>query len=83
MRPRVWVDDVHGDDLFGKAVVVLGGAIMQLADRHYTMAGRARPVMPAFHRSVVGIGVVPKADLMHVTAVAKIARAGMHTGEFV
>ena len=62
------LDDVHRHDLLGEAVVVArASAKMQLADRHDAMTRPAQRVMPARYRAVVGVAVVPEADLVHIT----------------
>src|SRR6266581_3075878 len=60
------LDDVHGYLLFGKAVVFVWPAEMQLSDRDYAVAVLTQQVMPGGHRAVVGVGVVPEADLVNV-----------------
>ena len=62
------VDDVHSDLLVGEAVVVVLAAEVELADRNHMVTAIAQQVMPARHAAVVGHGVVPGADLVHVLA---------------
>ena len=62
------VEDVHADLLVGEAVVVVLAAEVQLADRDDLVAALPQQMMPARDRAVVGDGVVPGADLMHVLA---------------
>src|SRR5262249_44460261 len=62
------LDHVHRHDRFGEAAVVLVGAEVELADRDHAMPGVAQAVMPARDRAVVGVGVVPEADLVDVVA---------------
>ena len=63
------LDDVHRDDLFGEAMVLaLSGGNAACRSRP-TLCPRARQqVVPARDRAVVGIGVVPVADLVDVPA---------------
>lgn len=58
--------DMHRDDLFGEAVIILAGAEMQLADRRHRRAAVAHPVMPGRIAPVIGERVVPIAGLMRV-----------------
>src|SRR5581483_7941143 len=60
--------DVHGDALVGEAEVVLGAAVVQLADRGDVVALRREPVAPAGDAAVVGGTVVPVADVVDVAA---------------
>ena len=62
------LDDVHGDPLHVEAVVVAGGAEMELADGLHSMAALPEMVVPGWCRALVGIGVVPVADLVGVLA---------------
>ncbi len=72
------LDDVHRDDLFGKAVVVLRmAAEVKLADRNHAMAAITQAMMPARNRAVVGVSIVPEAYLVHVFAGRK-RRARRH-----
>ena len=59
------VDHVDGNDLLGKAVVVLPRTKMKLADGDRRPALFLQPVSPAGNRSVVGLGARPGAELMH------------------
>src|SRR6266849_1940646 len=49
-------------------MVFVGPAEMQLADRYHAVAALAQQVMPGGHRAVVGVGIVPEADLVDVLA---------------
>ena len=60
------VEDVHRHDLLVEAVVVLGGAKMQLADRGGLVAGIAHAVHPAGDPAVIDDRVVPIAGLMRI-----------------
>ena len=53
-------------DLFAEAVVVLGAAEVQLADRVDPVALLPQPVAPAGDGAVVGDAVVPAADVVDV-----------------
>lgn len=61
--------DVHGDALIGKADVIGGVAVVELADRGDRVAVLGEPMPPTgFGVAGVGGGVIPGADLVDVTA---------------
>ena len=62
------VHHVHGQDFFGEAVVFVGTAEMQFADGRHVVPAFAQQMVPALGRTVIRIGVVPKADLVNVFA---------------
>jgi hypothetical protein len=66
--------DVHRNDFFREAVVLAGLAEVQLADRGDAVAGLPEQVVPGRRLAVVGVGVVPVADLVDVLAAGE-ARA--------
>jgi hypothetical protein len=59
---------MHGNDLIGKSVVILLRAEVQFADRDDAVTRFTQMVMPARDRPIIGIGVIPKPDLMNVLA---------------
>ena len=50
---------------------------MQFANGRRSVAGLAQRVVPTRHAAVIGVGVVPKTDLMHVAPGGK-GGAGRH-----
>ena len=50
---------------------------MQFANGRRSVAGLAQRVVPTRHAAVIGVGVVPKTDLMHIAAGGK-GGAGRH-----
>ena len=62
------LDDVHRDALHVEAVVVVGGAEVQLADGLHAMAALPEMVVPRRRGALIGVGVVPVADLVGVLA---------------
>ena len=62
------VDDVHGDALDVETVVVRGGAEVELADGLHPVPAFAEVVVPRRRGALVGVGVVPVADLVGVLA---------------
>ena len=56
-------------------VVARPAAEVQLADRDDAMPGVAQRVVPARDRAVVGVGVVPVADVVHVACRRRTPRA--------
>ena len=72
------IDHVHGQDFFGPAMVIAGLAPeMQFANGRGPVAGLAQRMVPTRNAAVVGVGVVPKTDLMHIAAGGK-GGAGRH-----
>jgi hypothetical protein len=67
------IHDVQRHVLFAEAVVVLGAAEVQLADRIDAMTRRSQPVCPGGDAAVIGVGIIPKANVVHVAP-------GMETG---
>ena len=73
------VNHMHGQNLFGPAVVVTCTAPeMQLADRHRVMAGLPQHMVPTGNAAVVGVSVVPETDLVNITPRGK-GRPRRHT----
>ena len=62
------LDDMHGVDFFGEAVIVVAGSEMQLADGGDFVSDLARPMMPGGHPSVIGESIVPIPGLMRIPA---------------
>ena len=60
------VEYVHRNDLFAETVVVRLATKMQFADGDDLMTVIAEFVMPTADRSIIGIGVIPKAGLMNI-----------------
>src|SRR5262249_42050293 len=48
--------------------IVVVGAEMELSDRDDAMAGGAQAMMPALHRSVIRVGVVPEPYAVNVAS---------------
>ena len=61
-------DHVHRRDLAREAVIATRALEVQLADRDDLVAALAQHVVPARHGAVVGVAVVPVADLEVVLA---------------
>src|SRR5690606_28210680 len=70
------LDDVHGDLFFGEAVVLVGQPEMQLADGHNLVPAFTQHMVPAGYGAIVGIRVVPEADLVDVLAAGKARARG-------
>ena len=62
------IDDVQRHDLLIEAVGVLGRAEVQLADRDRAVPGLRQPVPPAPDAAVIGMRVVPEADVADIAA---------------
>src|SRR5689334_14890786 len=62
------IDDMQRHVFLAEAIVVLGAAKMQFADRLDPVARGFEAVRPGWHAAVIGNGVIPKADLVHVAA---------------
>ena len=60
--------DVHGMILMVETGRVFDIAIVQLADRIYAVPGPLQRMSPAWHRAVIGHGIIPRPELMHVAA---------------
>src|SRR5262249_50870925 len=67
---------MHPDLLVGEAIVVVLAAEVQLADRDHMVAALPQQVMPAWYAPVVGHGVVPRADLVHVFSCGECGARG-------
>ncbi len=67
---------MHPNLLFGEAIVVVLAAEVQLADRDHVVAALPQQVMPARHAPVVGHGVVPRADLVHIFSRSECGAGG-------
>ena len=66
--PAAPIDHVHGRNLFGESVVVVGASEVELADRDDGVPVLPQAVHPALPRAVVGEGVVPVSRLVRVEA---------------
>ena len=76
--PAFAVADIHRQDFFLKAVVVVTAAIVQFADRIDPMTLAHQLMTPTDGLTLIGLGVGPAAVLVHVLSGGK-GRPCRHT----